>query len=237
MSVEGGVVKATAITVAEVMTRDVVTVGPDMPLKEAATVISERGVSGVPVCDDDGAVVGVLSESDLLVKQSGMRPRGGLFSLLAEPSEPTDLVKVHAHTAGRAMTAPAITVASEATVTEAARLMLERNLNRLPVVDDGRLVGIVTRADLVRLFTRSDEDIAREIRESVARRMLWIEPERLQVDVDKGEVVLGGTVDTQSEEDMLLKLVPLVPGVVGVRSELRWEIDRAGRPARTAVRA
>lgn len=229
--------KATAITVAEVMTRDVVTVGPDMPLKEAATVISEHGVSGVPVCDDDGAVVGVLSESDLLVKQSGMRPRGGLFSLLAEPSEPTDLVKVHAHTAGRAMTAPAITVAPEATVTEAARLMLERNLNRLPVVDDGRLVGIVTRADLVRLFTRSDEDIAREIRESVARRMLWIEPERLQVDVDKGEVVLGGTVDTQSEEDMLLKLVPLVPGVVGVRSELRWEIDRAGRPARTAVRA
>lgn len=229
--------KATAITVAEVMTRDVVTVGPDMPLKEAATVISEHGVSGVPVCDDDGAVVGVLSESDLLVKQSGMRPRGGLFSLLAEPSEPTDLVKVHAHTAGRAMTAPAITVAPEATVTEAARLMLERNLNRLPVVDDGRLVGIVTRADLVRLFTRSDEDIAREIRENVARRMLWIEPERLQVDVDKGEVVLGGTVDTQSEEDMLLKLVPLVPGVVGVRSELRWEIDRAGRPARTAVRA
>lgn len=237
MSVEGGVVKATAITVAEVMTRDVVTVGPDMPLKEAATVISEHGVSGVPVCDDDGAVVGVLSESDLLVKQSGMRPRGGLFSLLAEPSEPTDLVKVHAHTAGRAMTAPAITLAPEATVTEAARLMLERNLNRLPVVDDGRLVGIVTRADLVRLFTRSDEDIAREIRENVARRMLWIEPERLQVDVDKGEVVLGGTVDTQSEEDMLLKLVPLVPGVVGVRSELRWEIDRAGRPARTAVRA
>ena len=229
--------KATAITVAEVMTRDVVTVGPDMPLKEAATVISERGVSGVPVCDDDGAVVGVLSESDLLVKQSGMRPRGGLFSLLVEPREPNDLAKVYAHTAGRAMTAPAITLAPEATVTEAARLMLERNLNRLPVVDDGRLVGIVTRADLVRRFTRSDEDIAREIRENVARRMLWIEPERLQVDVDKGEVVLGGTVDTQSEEDMLLKLVPLVPGVVGVRSELRWEIDRAGRPARTAVRA
>ena len=114
--------------------------------------------------------------------------------------------------------------------------MLERNLTRLPFVVDGRLVGIVTRADLVRLFTRSDEDIAREIRENVARRMLWIEPERLQVDVDKGEVVLGGTVDTQSEEDMLLKLVPLVPGVVGVRSELRWEIDRSG-PARTAVRA
>ncbi|HEX7222846.1 MAG TPA: CBS domain-containing protein [Candidatus Limnocylindrales bacterium] len=228
--------RTTGITVAEVMTRDVITVGPDMPLKAAATVISERGVSGVPVCEEDGTVVGVLSESDLLVKQSGARPRGGLFSLLAESREPADLVKAHAHTAGRAMTAPAITIASDATVTEAARLMSERNLNRLPVLDAGRLVGIVTRADLVRLFTRSDEDIAREIREGVARKMLWIEPDRLRVVVETGEVLLTGSVDTQTEEDMLLKLVPLVPGVVGVRSELRWEIDRSGR-SRAAVEA
>ena len=99
--------KAMAITVDQVMTRDVVTVGVDMPLKEAATVISERGVSGVPVCDEDGRVVGVLSESDLLFKQTGERRRNGLFSLFADPRDPAELVKVHAHTAGRAMTAPA----------------------------------------------------------------------------------------------------------------------------------
>ena len=223
--------KANAITVGQVMTRDVVTVGADMPLKDAATVISERAVSGVPVCDDEGNVVGVLSESDLLVKQSGARQRGGVFSLLAESRDPGDLVKAHAHTAARAMTAPAVTISSGATVTEAARLMVERNVNRLPVVEEGQLVGIVTRADLVRLYTRSDEELAREIREDVVRRVLWIEPHRLRIEVEKGEVLIAGDVDTQSEEDMLLKLVPLVPGVVGVRSELRWEIDRAGKRA------
>jgi CBS domain-containing protein len=224
-------VKANAITVDKVMTRDVVTVGPDMPLKDAATVISERGVSGVPVCADDGSVVGVLSESDLLVKQSGARPRGGVLSLFSEGPDPAEDAKTRAHTAARAMTTPAITIAPDATVTEAARLMVRQDVNRLPVVEDGRLVGIVTRADLVRLYTRSDEEIAREIREDVVRRVLWIEPHRLRIEVEKGEVLIGGDVDTQSEEEMLLKLVPLVPGVVGVRSELRWEIDREGRPA------
>ena len=101
-------------------------------------------------------------------------------------------------------------------------------------VEDGRLVGIVSRADLVRLYTRRDEDIAEEIREDVVRRMLWIDPARLTVGVDNGEVVLDGDVDTQSEEDMLLKLVALVPGVVGVRSRLSWAVDRDGRPTANA---
>lgn len=220
------------VRVGEVMTRDVVSVTPDTPLKDVAAALVERGVSGLPVCDADGAVVGVLSEADLLVKQGGAPERsGGLFAWLVDTASAPDLAKLRAHTAGEAMTAPAITVESGAPVSEAARTMVSLGVNRLPVVEDGRLVGIVTRADLVRLFTRSDEEIARDIRQDVVKR-LWIAPERIEVEVEQGEVVLRGEAETEAEAELLLKRIPLVAGVVGVRSELSWEVDRSGNSSR-----
>lgn len=220
------------VRVGEVMTRDVVSVTPDALLKDVAAVLVERGISGLPVCDAHGAVVGVLSEADLLVKQGGSPERsGGLFAWLVETASAPDLAKLRAHTAGEAMTAPAITVATASPVSEAARTMVSLGVNRLPVVEDGRLVGIVTRADLVRLFTRSDEEIARDIRQDVVKR-LWIAPERIEVDVEQGEVVLRGEVDTEVEAGLLEKRIPLVPGVVGVRSELSWAVDRSGNSSR-----
>ena len=220
------------VRVGEVMTRDVVSVTPDTPLKDVAAALVERGVSGLPVCDADGAVVGVLSEADLLVKQGGAPERsGGLFAWLVDTASAPDLAKLRAHTAGEAMTAPAITVESGAPVSEAARTMVSLGVNRLPVVEDGRLVGIVTRADLVRLFTRSDEEIARDIRQDVVKR-LWIAPERIEVEVEQGEVVLRGEAETEAEAELLLKLIPLVAGVVGVRSELSWAVDRSGNASR-----
>jgi CBS domain-containing protein len=218
--------------VGEVMTRDVVSVTPDTPLKDVAAALVERGVSGLPVCDADGAVVGVLSEADLLVKQGGAPERsGGLFAWLVDTASAPDLAKLRAHTAGEAMTAPAITVESGAPVSEAARTMVSLGVNRLPVVEDGRLVGIVTRADLVRLFTRSDEEIARDIRQDVVKR-LWIAPERIEVEVEQGEVVLRGEAETEVEAELLVKRIPLVAGVVGVRSELSWAVDRSGNASR-----
>jgi predicted transcriptional regulator len=176
--------------------------------------------------------VGVLSEADLLVKQGGSPERsGGLFAWLVETASAPDLAKLRAHTAGEAMTAPAITVETASPVSEAARTMVSLGVNRLPVVEDGRLVGIVTRADLVRLFTRSDEEIARDIRQDVVKR-LWIAPERIEVDVEQGEVVLRGEVDTEVEAALLEKRIPLVAGVVGVRSELSWAVDRSGNSSR-----
>lgn len=220
------------VRVGEVMTRDVVSVTPDTPLKDVAAVLVERGVSGLPVCDTHGAVVGVLSEADLLVKQGGQPNRsGGLFAWLVDTASAPDLAKLRAHTAGEAMTAPAITVEAGAPVSEAARTMVSLGVNRLPVVEDGRLVGIVTRADLVRLFTRSDEEIARDIRQDVVKR-LWIAPERIEVEVEQGEVVLRGEAETEVEAELLLKRIPLVAGVVGVRSELSWAVDRSGHPSR-----
>jgi len=230
--------KRNAVEVGAVMTRDVLSVSPDTPIKDVAVMLSERGISGVPVCDADGAVVGVLSEADLLVKQGGPRHvSGGLFAWLVDTSSAPDLAKLRAHTAGEAMTSPAITVESDEPVAEAARTMVDLGVNRLPVVEDGHLVGIVTRADLVRLFTRSDEEIAQEIRENVAGRMLWIDANRLEVRVERGEVLLRGQVDTELEAELLEKRVPLVPGVVGLRSELTWPIDRKGQPVSGTARA
>ena len=220
------------VRVGDVMTRDVVSVTPDTPLKDVAAAIVERGISGLPVCDADGAVVGVLSEADLLVKQGGSPERsGGLFAWLVETASAPDLAKLRAHTAGEAMTSPAVTVETASPVSEAARTMVSLGVNRLPVVEDGRLVGIVTRADLVRLFTRSDEEIARDIRQDVVKR-LWIAPERIEVEVEQGEVVLRGEVDTEVEAGLLEKRIPLVAGVVGVRSELSWAVDRSGNSSR-----
>ena len=220
------------VRVGDVMTRDVVSVTPDTPLKDVAAAIVERGISGLPVCDADGAVVGVLSEADLLVKQGGSPERsGGLFAWLVETASAPDLAKLRAHTAGEAMTSPAVTVETASPVSEAARTMVSLGVNRLPVVEDGRLVGIVTRADLVRLFTRSDEEIARDIRQDVVKR-LWIAPERIEIEVEQGEVVLRGEVDTEAEAGLLEKRIPLVAGVVGVRSELSWAVDRSGNPNR-----
>ena len=220
------------VRVGDVMTRDVVSVTPDIPLKDVAAMLVERGISGLPVCGPDGVVVGVLSEADLLVKQGGSPERsGGLFAWLVETASAPDLAKLRAHTAGEAMTAPAITVETASPVSEAARTMVSLGVNRLPVVEDGRLVGIVTRADLVRLFTRSDEEIARDIRQDVVKR-LWIAPERIEVEVEQGEVVLRGEVDTEVEAGLLEKRIPLVAGVVGVRSELSWAVDRSGNSNR-----
>ena len=131
------------VRVGDVMTRDVVSVTSETPLKDVAAMLVERGISGLPVCDADGAVVGVLSEADLLVKQGGAPERsGGLFAWLVETASAPDLAKLRAHTAGEAMTAPAVTVETDSPVSEAARTMVSLGVNRLPVVEDGRLVGI-----------------------------------------------------------------------------------------------
>jgi osmotically-inducible protein OsmY len=107
--------------------------------------------------------------------------------------------------------------------------MLEQGVNRLPVVTDGRLVGIVTRADLVRAFVRSDSELEREIRIEVLQRALWIPDGMVEVSVVEGAVTLSGVVETETDADVLVRLVQRVPGVVSVASEVGWQL-RAGAP-------
>ncbi|MGH3082925.1 MAG: CBS domain-containing protein [Gaiellaceae bacterium] len=210
------------MNVQEVMTREVITVSPEEPLKHVATLLLERRVSGVPVVDLDGRLVGVVSEGDLLFKEAGERPRRRprFLGAATRTSE-----KRAATTAGDAMTSPALTVAPTATVAQAAALMLERDVNRLPVVDQGALVGIVTRADLIRAFARQDADIERELEEDVLLRTFSILPENVHVTVLNGEVTLTGEVETDGVRDTLLASLGQAPGIVAVHSKLKVRTD------------
>jgi CBS domain-containing protein len=212
----------------DVMTTDVVTVGPNDSLKQVASILAERGISGLPVVDEAGSLLGVVSEADILFKERGpTQRRGGLLAWLLEPD---GAQKLEARTAEQAMTAPARTIGPDRQVSEAAGRMLEEHVNRLPVVDDqGKLLGIVTRADLVRAFVRSDADITREIREDVVLRTLWIAPESLNISVENGNVKIGGEVETKNDAEMVEAFVSRVPGTVSVDSHLTWLEENGAR--------
>ena len=151
------------LIVRDVMTRSVVSVPLVAPLKEVARALVEHRISGVPVVDVDGTVLGVVSEADFLVKEQGPDEihYRRLARLIGTPrTSRTQLEKLEAITAHEAMTSPAVTIGSGRPIREAAALMTSRRVNRLPVVDDGELVGIVSRGDLVRAYVRTDDELA-----------------------------------------------------------------------------
>lgn len=223
--------------VREIMTTDVVTAGPEDSLKDAAAALVERNISGMPVCDGAGRLLGVVSEGDILFKEHGpRRRRRGVLAWLVDLDDPVALAKASARTVGEAMTAPAITVAPEANVAEAARLMSEHGVNRLPVLRHDELVGIVTRTDLVRAFTRSDAEIRREILEDVLERTLWNDRHGVDVEVTKGAVSLRGLLESRTDATLLERLAARVPGVVSVEADLRWVIDDTSRQAARSIR-
>jgi CBS-domain-containing membrane protein len=206
----------TPVHVSEVMTTDVLSARPTMTLKDVARVLAARGISGLPVVDDDDHVLGVVSEADILSKERRPTrdPRG--WSARRAPARQ----KSEARTAGEAMTSPAVTVGPEHRVDRAAALMLDCGINRLPVVDgDRRLVGIVTRADLVRAFASSDERIQREIRDEVLLHELWLDPREFELTVDEGVVTLAGSFADDTQREIVARRLRLVPGVVSI--ELR----------------
>ncbi len=217
--------------VKDVMTTNPWTVRVQTSLKDVADILARQKISGLPVVDDQEHVVGVVSECDILMKERGeIRGEHGFLGRLLS-LEPLDALKLDARTAGEAMSAPAITIGPRRSVAEAAGVMIDQGIKRLPVVDDeGKLVGIVTRADLVRAFVRSDTEIAREIREEVIARTLWLSPETINVEVERGEVRLSGTVDNKSDAELIPTFVQRVPGVVAVLSKLRWNEEEPRRP-------
>jgi CBS domain-containing protein len=210
--------------VADLMTTNVVTVTPETPLKDVANLLVEHRIAGVPVCDSGGQVVGVVSESDILWKELRTLPEtNGLFERMLESAYGDDK-RAKATTAGEAMSSPAITIEPEAPIARAARLLIEYMINRLPVVSENQLVGILARSDLVRAFRRPDEEIEREIREDLLPH-LWIDPHSLSITVAGGDVTVAGEVENHSAALSIERSVRRLPGVVSFRSELRWQLD------------
>jgi CBS domain-containing protein len=207
--------------VSDIMTTKVFTATRDMPLRLAATRMLEYGISGMPVVDGE-RLVGVISETDILFKERTAPVRDGLVDWLVHYGEDPPAAKLSARTVGEAMTAPAVTIGSRKLVSEAAALMLDLRIDRLPVVEGEELIGIVTRADLVRAFTRTDNEIEREISEEVILGGLWVSPSRVKVEVDDGSVLLEGEVDNESLAAQIVRSVESVPGVVSVESRLMW---------------
>jgi CBS domain-containing protein len=215
--------------VQDVMTTDVTTVTRDTPLKEAAQVLLDRGISGVPVVEG-GAVVGVLSEADLLALERGDRgERRHGHVLLRARERRHDVRRGPASTVGELMTSPAVTVMPIWTLASAAALMIDKGVNRPPVVRSGELVGIVTRADVIRAFARSDEAVGEELRDAVRfHQGLVLDDSPVTVSVTDGHAVLAGTIRSRSQADRLARVAAGVPGVIAVESELAWtEDDRA----------
>lgn len=221
--------------VRDLMTTDVLTLGPEAPLKDVARILVEHRISGLPVCDIEGHVLGVVSEGDILYKEHDPREAhsGGPLGWMIDGSPNfAGYAKASAHTAGQAMTSPAVTIAPTDTVAAAARLMCERRVNRLPVVADGTMVGIVTRADLVRAFVRSDAEILNEIRTDVLRKTMWVDEGQIEIEVARGSVTLEGMLDRRSDVEVLERLVARVPGVTTVASSVAWKVDDTTRRAR-----
>ena len=222
--------------VGDVMTGAVVSVPPSMPLRDLARLLSERGISGVPVVNERGDVVGVVSETDLVAKHGStpLSRRTPLDWLFGEPPDAWQQRVRVATTVEQAMTAPPITVNVDRPVHEAVALMLGRGVNRLPVMEAGRLIGIVTRADLVRAYVRQDDEILRTVRENVIEHTMWLDPDELTIEVREGLVRIAGTVDRRSTATILEKLIRLVDGVDGVANYLTWEFDDSSiQPGRT----
>jgi CBS domain-containing protein len=219
----------------DVMTENVFTVTRDTPLKVVATRMLEYGVSGMPVVEGD-RVLGVVSETDILFKERTAPDRKGVVDWLVHYAEDPPLAKLDARTAGEAMTTPPVTIGSTRSIADAAGLMLELRIDRLPVVDSGQLVGIVTRADLVRAFIRDDAEIESDIRRGGMLQRLWLDPESLDVQVEQGNVLLSGEVDTEEFATSIVAFAETTPGVVSVESTLTWPAARkARRKQRAAV--
>ena len=212
--------------VMEVMTRDVVAVSPETPLREVARILSDARISGVPVVDAAGACIGVVSEWDLLAKQvSRPESRGPLDWIFGEPRDPDEARRRAATTAREAMSSPAVTIESGRQVRDAAALMVDRDVNRLPVVADGKLVGIVSRADLVRAYLRRDDEIVAAVRDDVLRRTMWLDPADFEVTVHDGIVRVLGHVDRRSTARIIERLIGVVDGVAHVESGIGWADD------------
>ncbi|GAA3519224.1 CBS domain-containing protein [Streptosporangium album] len=216
------------VSVGDVMTRRVLSVGEDTRFKDIAEVLVTHAISAVPVVDGAGHVIGIVSEADLLHREGDEEPFPGPAGPppQAQPDQWLKVGKTKGRTARELMTAPAITVSMDTPVVTAGRLMEHHGVKRLPVLDDhGRLAGVVSRYDLLKVFVRSDRDIEHEVRVDILVRSLWMDTSRVRVAVQDGVVTLSGRMILRGEAQIAVWMTKQVGGVVDVIDELTWERD------------
>jgi len=208
--------------VVDVMTTDVVAAQPEWSLKQAARVMIDAGVSGLPVIADNGEIIGIITEADFIETEAGrMIGRQRLFDTVFGEKQTRTPSTVEA-----AMTRSPITVDRNTTIAEAARLMIDRKVKRLPIVDpNGHLEGIVSRGDILVAFARDDEAIADAVERGVIRRILMLESRDVSVHVTEGVVMLSGQVPNRSDAKLLEELVGRIEGVIRCDSDLVWSFD------------
>ncbi|MER6084961.1 CBS domain-containing protein [Streptomyces sp. NPDC001833] len=216
--------------VGSVMTTDVVHAAYSTPFKEVARLLADHRISGLPVVDDDDKVIGVISETDLMARQAtvpgpyGEKYRAPLGQLTRGARK--QAAKARARTAGDLMSDPPVTVHAENTIVEAARTMAERRVERLPVLDEeDRLVGIVTRRDLLQVFLRPDDEIRGEVIDEVLVHALWLPPHSVQVAVAEGVVTLTGHMERKAETEIAVSMTRQIDGVVDVVDRLTYRLD------------
>ncbi|MER6532956.1 CBS domain-containing protein [Streptomyces sp900105755] len=219
-------------TVEELMTRPVVRARRDTEFKELVRLLAENDVTAVPVVDDLERPMGVVSEADLLRKSADQADPSGRTPV--PDLEAWERAKAEGARAEELMSAPAVCARPEWSVVEAARLMETQHVKRLPVVDEvDRLLGIVSRGDLLRVFLRGDEAIREEITRELLHHTLGLEPADVAVEVREGRVELSGTVEYRSLVPVVEQLCRGVDGVVSVAGKLAWRRDDA-RPSPSA---
>ncbi|MEV7389753.1 MULTISPECIES: CBS domain-containing protein [unclassified Streptomyces] len=216
--------------VGAVMTTEVIRAERGTPFKEVARLLGEHRISGLPVVDGSGRVVGVVSETDLMIRQAETPDpwlparRHRLAGLT--PGGRRRAAKARALAANRLMSAPPVTVHADDSVVEAARTMAKHHVERLPVVDEeDRLVGIVTRGDLLKVFLRSDAEIREEVTEEVLVRGLWVPRGSVHVAVAEGVVTLSGQLERSSDKEIAVSMTGRMDGVVAVVDHLTYRLD------------
>lgn len=228
--------EASPRTVSDVMTHTVVALGPDAPFKKIVETMGEWKVSALPVLEGDGRVVGVVSEADLLAKEEF---RADSDSLIEQYRRLEELAKAGAVTARELMTAPAVCIQADATLAQAARTMARKKVKRLPVVDgEGRLAGVVSRSDLLKVFLRDDEQIAAEVRRQVVEPLFPNGEPTVRAEVHEGVVHYTGRLRDATLVPVAARMTRSVEGVVDVEFDLSGShsAQGAGRAAsRSAV--
>jgi CBS-domain-containing membrane protein len=203
-----------AMHVVDLMTTELIQVSPETGIKEAARLMSRHRVSGLPVVDPEGRLVGIITEADFLRIEVARD----------EDDDPEPI-----ETVSQVMSSDVVTISPDAGVSDAARIMATQDIKRLPVVgDDRRLLGIISRMDVVAVFTRPDEVVEDEIREDLLRRVMFVDPDQIDVTVSNGVVSFSGEIGTRNEARLLEELARRLDGVTRVENRLTWRLDDTG---------